>query len=53
MYDAEVRATHQARAAGTGIGHERVRGLRPALAGTEREEALATIRGALANRPKL
>jgi 4-hydroxy-tetrahydrodipicolinate synthase len=34
-----------------GKGNERVRGPRLVLAGTEREEALATIRAALASRP--
>ena len=34
-----------------GKGNERVRGPRLVLAGTEREEALATIRSALASRP--
>jgi 1-pyrroline-4-hydroxy-2-carboxylate deaminase len=36
-----------------GMGHERVRGPRLVLAGAEREEALAIIRGALASRPNL
>ena len=34
-----------------GKGNERVRGPRLVLAGTEREEALAMIRAALASRP--
>jgi 4-hydroxy-tetrahydrodipicolinate synthase len=34
-----------------GKGNERVRGPRLVLAGTEREEALKTIRAALASRP--
>ena len=36
-----------------GMGHERVRGPRLPLAGTERRQALATIRAALARRPKV
>lgn len=36
-----------------GVGHERVRAPRLVLAGAEREEALATIKTALANRPKV
>jgi dihydrodipicolinate synthase/N-acetylneuraminate lyase len=36
-----------------GMGHERVRAPRLILAGTERDEALAAIQTALANRPKL
>lgn len=36
-----------------GMGHERVRGPRRELAGAEREAALAVLRTALANRPKL
>lgn len=36
-----------------GMGDERVRGPRLVLAGQEREEALAIIRGALASRPKV
>jgi 1-pyrroline-4-hydroxy-2-carboxylate deaminase len=36
-----------------GMGNERVRGPRLTLTGTEREAALATIRAALATRPKL
>lgn len=37
----------------TGRGHERVRGPRLVLAGAEREEALQTIRQAMATRPRL
>jgi 4-hydroxy-tetrahydrodipicolinate synthase len=37
----------------TGMGSERVRGPRLTLAGAEREAALATIRAALASRPKV
>jgi len=36
-----------------GMGHERVRAPRLALAGPEREAALTTIRSALAARPKV
>jgi 4-hydroxy-tetrahydrodipicolinate synthase len=36
-----------------GKGHERVRGPRLVLAGAEREEALKTIRAALASRPRV
>lgn len=36
-----------------GMGNERVRGPRQVLVGAEREAALATLRVALANRPKL
>jgi 4-hydroxy-tetrahydrodipicolinate synthase len=36
-----------------GMGSERVRGPRLVLAGAEREAALATIRAALATRPKV
>jgi 4-hydroxy-tetrahydrodipicolinate synthase len=36
-----------------GMGHERVRAPRLILAGSERQEALATIEAALANRPNL
>ena len=37
----------------TGMGSERVRGPRLTLAGAEREAALATIRSALAARPRV
>jgi 4-hydroxy-tetrahydrodipicolinate synthase len=36
-----------------GMGNERVRGPRKELVGADREAALATLRVALANRPKL
>lgn len=36
-----------------GMGHERVRAPRMTLEGAEREDALKTIRAAIANRPKL